>query len=534
MKKLLALLLALMMVLSLVACGSSSSSSSSTSSDNTASSSEDAEDATSDAATITALNVGTANSLGTCLLNDNNGDCYTAVYLVYDSLFSFDPDTLDVYSDVLESWDLSDDGLTLTLTLKSGVMFSNGVEASAEDVLYSIQTYVARDTIVKAFFQVYDFDNASISEDGLTLTLPLTSEFSPALFEVGNIPLYCKSWAEEVGTDSEDWINCPVGSGPFEVVEYVTDSHITLSKRADYWGDYETTLETVTIYYYGEPATMAMDLETGAIDLALELLETDYSRFQDTDGIATELISAGENRLLNMSLSNEYLQDENIRLAIAYGVDWEVVADAADGGISPVATSVIISTSEYYVNVGGYEYDQELAQSYIDASAFAGQEITLTLVSTSEDDQVKMSTVVQEYLAQIGITLVTEFLDFPSALAKWLNDETDLMWTDSSIGSVTSEPYASLRATSVLVGGMQGAIVTDDYYQELLDAATFTSDSSVRAEAFAALQEYNKEHAYVIAVVEENVAVAWNTSVIESVNLLNGTDANLRNIVLAG
>lgn len=536
MKKLLALLLALVMVLGLAACGggsTSTTSSNNTTSANTGGTSAEEGDSGPASGEAVTLRVGTANSLGTCLLNDNNGDCYTAIYLVYDSLFSYDPETREVYSDVLEDYGYSEDGMTLTLTIKPGVMFSNGVEATAEDVLFSIQNYVDRETIITAFFQAMDFANASISEDGMTVTIPMTTEFSPTVDEIGNLPLYCKSWADEVGWDSEDWISNPVGSGPYKVSEYVTDSHIFLEKRDDYWGDYTSNIDSFEIYYYGEPATMAMDLETGSIDLALELLETDYNRFQDSATIATDTISAGENRLLNFSSSNEYLQDENVRLAIAYGVNWAEVADAADGGISPTATSLIISSSDFYQDVGAYEYDPDLAKSYLDSSAYAGQEINLLLVSTSEDDQVKMSTVVQYYLSELGINLETQFLDFPSALATWLDDGTDLMWTDSSIGSVLSEPYASLRATSDITGGIPGAIVADDEYQELLNAATFTLDPEVRMEKFGELQEYNKEHAFVVPVLEEFVAIAWNTEVIQSVNILNGTDANLRNLVLA-
>lgn len=544
MKKFLALLIALVMALSLVACGNANSSSAAPA-DSSGSGTAASEPGESPANEIIneeasteggpeTLRVGTANSLGTFLMNDFNGDCYTGIYLVYDSIFDYDPVTKEATSQVLSDWGLSEDGSALNMTVAPGVTFSNGDVATAEDVVFSMRVYVDMSSMTTAFFMPYDFDNAEYSEDGMSVSIPMTSEFSPAVWEIGNLPLYDKAWADEVGLDSDLWTTAPVGSGPFAVTEYVTDSHVYLERRADYWGTYDSNVQKVEITYYGEPATMYMDLETGSIDLALELLDNDYTRgLEDGDNIEVALVSAGENRLLNFDLNTEALQNENVRLAIAHAVNWDDVADAAAGDTAIPASSLIISSSEYYENQGQFEYDPELAKQLLDEAGY-GDGLTLTMISTDEADQVAMSTVVQEYLAQVGITLEYTSLDFPSALAKWLaGGESDLSWTDSSLGSINSEPFVSVRATWPVTGGMPGVIVTDEQYVAYLEGATYTSDPAVRAENWSALQEYNKEHCFVITVVEEAVAVGWNSEVISNPNLLNGTDANLRNIVWA-
>ncbi len=516
MKKAIALLLSVIMLFSLAACGSGS---------------DKSDD--SGSAKISTLKVGTANSLGTCLANDYNGDCYTAIYMVFDSLFKYDPDTKEVGSDVLSDWGYSEDGMTLTLTLKDNITFSNGDKATGEDLLCSISNDTERGTLIAPFFTPYDFENATV--DGNTVSVPLTSPFSPKIWEIGNLCLYDKSWSESVGWDSEEWTTGPVGSGPFKVSEYKTDSHIFLEKRDDYWGDFECDYDRIEIYYYGEPATMYMDLENGDIALALEVLDNDYARgLAGEENIAVDTISAGENRILSIDDGNEFLSDVNVRLAIAYGVNWAEVADIGTGGLSPVATSLIISSSDYYKNVGAYEYDPDKARQLLADAGYSDGDITIKLVSTDEDDQVKMSTKLQADLKDIGITLDFVTLDFPSALATWLEGGTDLMWQDSSIGSIISEPFASLRATWDDLGGMPASIVNDDTYQTYLDNSIFTTDPEVRRENLDKLQEYNKENAFVIPVLEENIAIAWRTDIIKDPNLLNATDANLRNIEFVG
>ncbi len=93
--------------------------------------------------------------------------------------------------------------------------------------------------------------NASISEDGMTVTIPMTTEFSPTVDEIGShpLPLYCKVLGGRGRLGQRGLDQQSRRLRPYKVSEYVTDSHIFLEKR-DYWGDYTSNIDSFEIYYY--------------------------------------------------------------------------------------------------------------------------------------------------------------------------------------------------------------------------------------------------------------------------------------------
>lgn len=532
-KRLAAVFLALAMVISLAACSSSSSSSDTSSSD------ASADTASTDTGTAESdfdgsLVVGISDSLGSFQKGADAGDCYTGQYLVFDMIFYTGTDG-EVYSDILEDWYYEDE-LTMVLKLKEGVYFNNGEEATAEDVIFSFTNYAERGAMTASIFAGVDADN-SYAEDDYTAVIKFTEEWGPGLDAV-DAPLFCKSWCEEVGWDSEDWLNCPVGSGPYEVVEYVTDSYVTLTLRDDYWGDdtmYNSAITDITIQYYSTISTLYVDLQTGAVDLALNIAEADYARASDgsEEGITVERISTNEVEFLCLDTNNEYLSDANIRLAIAYGVDWSVVADAGFGSLWDSADSLLNSRSAYYVSAGSYEYDYDKAMEYIDASGIDPSTVEFTFVAMADDDQQNMAEAFQYYMSELGFTVNLEFYDFSTALMTWLEEGgTAFNFQESATGSPSGEPYISLNALMTKYGSFPICTVDDDYFNELAEAAISCIDEDERTELFAELQAYNYENAFAIPMLEGYYAIGYDNTVISSVDFTSAISANLREITL--
>lgn len=516
MKRILSLLLVAVMLLGLAACGGNSNSSASKFSGT--------------------LNVGISDTLGSFLQGSNQGDCWTGIYLVYDALFYHKTDTKEVYSYILEDWYYEDE-TTFVMKLKDGVYFSNGVKATAEDILFSLTNYADRRAMVASMFSAVDAQN-SYCADELTAVVKFNEEWGPGVFSVDS-PLFCKSWCEEVGWDSQDWLNNPVGSGPYKVTDYVTDSSATLELRDNYWGDetmYNPAIKEVKLKYYPEIATMFVDLQTGALDMALNIAEADYARgVAGIDGITVERISTNETEFLCMDTKDQYLMDKNVRLAIAHGVDWSVVADAGFGSLQSTATSILSSESPYYVNCGSYEYDIDLAKDYLAKSGYDGSEMKFKFVAMADDDQKNMAEAFQFYMNQLGITVSVDFYDFATALGIWLEEGgTSFNFQESATGSLSGEPYISLNALMTAYGAFAICRVNDDYFNELAEKAMKTIDTNERKDYFAQLQTYTYENAFVIPMLEGYYALGYNNNVISGVDFSSAVSANLRNVTLAG
>ena len=529
-KRILATLLGAAMLLTLAACGSKPAGNSSAPNASGAGTNAPA------AAFGGTLNVGISDALGSFQQGANQGDCWTGIYLVFDALFYHDTETKEVYSYILDDWYYEDD-LTFVMKLKDGVYFSNGQKATSEDVLYSLTNYAQRRAMTASMFSGVDAEN-SYCPDELTTVVKFREPWGPGIFSVDS-PLFCKSWCEEVGWDSQDWLNCPVGSGPYKVTGYVTDSKATLALRDDFWGDetmYNPDIKEITLNYYPEIATMFIDLQTGAIDLALNIAEADYARgMNGIDGITVERISTNETEFLCMDTKNQYLKDENVRLAIAYGVDWSVVADAGFGSLQAPATSILSSESPYYKDCGGYPYDLDKAKDYLAASGYSGEELTFKFVAMADADQQNMAEAFQFYMNQLGMTVNIEYLDFASALGTWMEEGgTDFNFQESATGSLSGEPYISLNALMTAYGNFAICTVDDDQFNQLAERAMKTIDRDERAAAFAELQTYAHDHAWVIPMLEGYYALGYDNTVISAVDFGSAIGANLRHVTLAG
>lgn len=482
------------------------------------------------------LNVGTINVLGTFMPGSENEVCHWGCYLVYDYLFYYDEDN-NPFSDILKEWHYEEDGTTFVMECRDDVYFANGDQMTGDDVLFSIKTLVDRETNQAAYYATVDWDKSYVSEDGFTVYLANTQEFGPGIINMGVVYLLDQSWCEETGFDNIDpWLNAPNGSGPYEVAEYVTDSYVTLKRRDSYWGEF-TGADTVKINHYAEDSAMYMALETGEIDLALNIAESDYSRALTDDKIAVMTTHEGENILLALDNNNQYMKDENVRLAIAYGVNWQDVAESARGELAEVPGSIITSVSPYYKDTGVYEYDLEKAKQYMEAAGYVtdGSTVNFTLNMTTVDQAVKTNaaTVIQFYLQQLGINLQMNFTDFPTAFSAWLTEGgTDLNFQDSDTGSVCGEPYISLRFFPAELATFPFAAISDETFVTLYKEANYTTDDDVRKEKYAELQQYVHDRAMIIPLYESVDAVAYNPEKIESVSLHSAVSANLRYVIL--
>lgn len=528
MKRALTLLLSLCMLFSLAACSSTEPQDSDTPSSNTPGTSETSFDGT--------LRVGVSDALGNFLKGSAMGESYVGNFLVYDCIFYHDTETKEVYSHILEDWYYEDE-LTFVMKLKNNVFFSNGDQATAEDIIFSFTNYAERQAMTASIFATVDAA-ACYCEDDLTAVIKFTSPWGPGVTTV-DPPLFNKSWCEEVGWDSEDWMNNPCGSGPYKVTEYTTDYRIVLELREDYWGDetmYNPAIKTIIVNYYPEVSTLFIDLQTGALDLALNIAEADYSRaLEGIEGIAVERVSTFEVEFLCMDEKNPYLSNEDMRKAIAYGVEWDVVADAGFGTLYDPATSIINSRSPYYTEEAGFPYDPDLARQYLESSGYAGEEITFKFVAMADADQQNMSEAFKFYMSELGLNVNLEFYDFGTAIQTWLSEGgTDFNFQESATGSPSAEVYISLNALMQGYGAFPITTVEDATFNDLAAKLMGTIDTDERISYAHQLQDYNQEHCLVIPMLEGYYAYGYNSNVIASCDFDSAIAANLRNITLVG
>lgn len=462
------------------------------------------------------LRIGASGSLGRFLGGVAPEENHSACNAVFDTILRRDPFTMRVKSDCLEDWYWEDENHFI-MKLKDGVMFSNGVKATAEDLLFSYTSHEERGSNYLNDLYI-DFDKTEIRDD-LTVAFYVTQQ-NARIAETGFM-LICKSWAQEVGWDSELWYT-PVTSGPYECVEYVHDDYMVLRLRDDYWGgstdDYY--VEEYFWKYYPDTTTLFMELELGNIDLC-SITAADYSRFLkegDKDsGVAVCMNSTGTTLYMNFGYkNNDIWYNQTLREAIAHGVNWDELGQLMMGDLYSWNNGFAALDGPSYYDAGTWEYDPDLARQLL-AECGYGPDNPLTVQSTLMDtpDYKNFGQGITFYLEDIGVKCDFQYADVSASIADWIvpgGNDINLMYSPS--GNARKDVRGTLSQAAIWPG-VSFTYVDDEHFQELY--AKLADPNSTQDELWETdheIQQYIFDKALIMPICEYNMAFGYNSNLL--------------------
>ncbi|KIN76167.1 ABC transporter substrate-binding protein [Sulfitobacter mediterraneus] len=309
-----------------------------------------------------------------------------------------------------ESWEISDDGLTYTFKLRSGVTFHDGTTMDAEDVKFSLDRINAEDS-ANAQKALY----SAIS--GVTVIDPMTVEIT--LSEPNGNMLFNLAWGDAVIVAPESIENIkqqPIGTGAFKFDSWSQGDKIEISRNPDYWGT-PAVLSKATFKFISDPtaafaAMMAEDVDVFSGFPAPENLpqfEAD-PRFQ-------VLIGSTEGETI-LSTNNKMPPFDNVkvRAAVAHAIDRQAIVDGAMFGYgTPIGTHFAPHNPAYVDHTGMSNYDPERAKALLAEAGFPdGFETTLHLPPPSYAR--RGGEIIAAQLAAVGIKAEISNVEW----AQWL------------------------------------------------------------------------------------------------------------------
>ena len=252
---------------------------------------------------------------------------------VYETLVSRS-ETNKLQPGLASSWQISDDGLTYTFTLRSGVKFSNGHSLDSADAVWSLQNAVNNHYVdADQLDGLQQVDNPDAHTLVITLSKP-----NPRL-------LRALSGRAGIVYDEEsdnDYAKTAIGSGPFTVAR-ASKSEIVLQRNDSYWGT-KAASSQITLYYYSSESSLTSAMEGGKISMALPLSADAAETLNATRGISADSGISFDKVMLAFNNANEsILVDQQMRKVMRYAIDARSIAKAANdsygalgGPISPL------------------------------------------------------------------------------------------------------------------------------------------------------------------------------------------------------
>ncbi|WP_290886791.1 ABC transporter substrate-binding protein [Hoeflea sp.] len=329
---------------------------------------------------------------------------------VFEGLTRFGPDGA-ILPALAESWEISEDGLTYTFKLHTGVKFHDGSTFDAEDVKFSLDRARADESTnaQKALFT----DIASVEVvDPTTVKVTLSQPNGSFLFNM--------AWGDAVMVAPEsaaDNATKPVGTGPFMLKEWVKGDHVELDKFGGYWGT-PVKLDKLTFKFISDPTAAFAAMMAGDIDAYpgfpapenLSQFAAD-SRFEVINGS-----SEGET-ILAMNNKKPPLDNIKVREAIAHAIDRQAIIDGALFGYgTPIGTHFAPHNPAYIDLTAQSAYDPEKSRALL---AEAGvKDLTLSLKLPPPSYARRGGEIIAAQLREVGITAEITNVEW----AQWLED----------------------------------------------------------------------------------------------------------------
>ena len=317
---------------------------------------------------------------------------------VYDRLIWQTPE-VELQPGLATEWAFTDD-LHFEMTLREGVTFSDGTPFDAAAVAANIDraknvegsglaAYLASvDTV-----EVIDPTHVRFVLNRPDATLPMQLATRPGMM------------ISPAAFENPDLDSNPVGTGPFELVEYREGDMAAYERREDYWNPDYAGVQRLEIYYIPDSTTRLNGLRTGAID-ATPLDPQQIEEAERVDGLNVEIYDTIQLYHFQLDRTKSEFGNPLVRRAMAHAIDRQSIIDALFFGYGKLATQWVAPDTPYYVDDLGESttYDPERARELL-AEAGLADGFTFDAMTSVQPTFVRLAEVLQGMFQEVGITM---------------------------------------------------------------------------------------------------------------------------------
>lgn len=334
---------------------------------------------------------------------------------VYDGLIELDPaKPTGPQPGLAESWTVSEDGMTFTFKMKSGITFSSGNPVTAADAAYSLQRAVKINKspafILNQFGWTAENVDTMVTADGDTVTLKTDKPYAPTFLYncltagVASIVDMKTVMEHDVNGDmGNEWLKTnSAGTGAYILKSYKPNEGYILEARTGHWrGD--AVMKAVFMRHIPEAATQRLLLEKGDIDIARELTPVDIEGITGNADLKIQKDVGGQIFYLSFNQKNELYKNTKFLDAMRYAIDYQGLADTVLKGNMAVHQAFLPKGYLGALEDLPYSLDIEKAKALLAESGVKDAKIVMDVRNAS--DRMEMAQSIQNTFGQAGITV---------------------------------------------------------------------------------------------------------------------------------
>lgn len=444
-------------------------------------------DKAADTNTLTVGLSGDAIALDPVATNDNQSS--NVMLQIYEGLVRTDENG-EIVPVLAESYEQIDD-VTYQFKLKQGIKFHNGEELKASDVVFSLKRAIEAPNVTH-LFQTIDIDTV-VALDDYTVEFKQTEPFAgiiPALCHPGGFIVNEKAVTE----GGEKYAQNPVGTNALKFVKWTRADSIELEKFEDYHGT-PTQFDKLTFRVIPEPSNRVIELESGGVDIAYDIIATDIEKVENNDKLTLLKSLDYGVTYMGYNFSKEVFQDSRVREAITLALDKDSIVKAVFRDLGQTATGAVPPTLKYSISdeLEIKQQNVERAKELLEEAGY-GDGLSIEITTNDNKDRSDMATAMKEQLAAVGIDAQISVLEWSAFNEVIKNGDQDLFmiaWTADS-PDIDTFLFPCFHSSAKGEGGNY-IFLEDDEVDKLLEEARFEQDDNKRADLYRQAQERIEE-----------------------------------------
>ncbi|MEZ4556355.1 MAG: ABC transporter substrate-binding protein [Caldilineaceae bacterium] len=433
---------------------------------------------------------------------------------IFESLLAIDNSTGEVIPALATEWTVAEDGSVYSFKLREGVTFHDGSAFNAQDV---VATFEAGADPANAYAGSYDGVVVEVVDDYNVNIMPPTPDVT-FLRTMAETPIISdEQFAAEGNAGIE---SNPIGTGPFQFVEWNKGDRLVLEANPDYWDEGKPYLAEVIFRPIPESSTRLAAIQTGEVHIVNRLNSDEAASLDGVSGV--QVVTYPADRVYYITFNNLTTgvglptEDKAVRQAMNYAVDRQAIVDGLFNGNARLSTGFVTpSNLGFDDTLEPYPYDPETAKQLLADAGYAdGFSIGMSCPVGAYTNFEDVCQAIANYLGEVGITLDGGEIEFLESGVYWDREaakELPPLFGDSWSASVG-------EALPRLNGALDGfdasySAWSDPEIDALLDQIAQEFDTDARAELYKELQAYMYDNPPFIYLYEPISFEAINSAV---------------------
>ncbi|MBM7585895.1 peptide/nickel transport system substrate-binding protein [Bacillus pakistanensis] len=449
----------------------------------------------------------TSDVVGLSPILTNDSVSSNVIEQVYETLFTRNPETMEIEPLLAESYETPDDK-TWVIKLKKDITFHDGTDFNAEAVKYTFDKFMDPNTAAPRASLLEPVESVTVVDD-YTIEIKTKYPYGPLLAALSHTN---SAIVSPKADQAQDLMKEPVGTGPFKFVSWTPGDQVVIEKNEEYWQG-APKLEKATYKVVPEITTAISMLQTGKVQFIDAIPTEQLKRVESLKNVEVTKKEGTPVYYMGFNMEKEPMTNPEFRKAVAYALDREAYVNKLNG-LGTKGNSVIgpkVFGYDESADGEGYEHDLDKAKELVKSNNFG--ELELQILVANRDSYMLMAEIAQSQLKEAGLNVSIETMEWGTFLDTARDGKYDMTFLGWSNTTADGSELLYPNFHSDNIGSSNRVRYNNPEFDQLVNETRENVDQEVRAKKLQEANQLLVKDAPVIVMNHGVVTAALDKSV---------------------